>query len=180
MAGVMAGIGALYGAAALPEILAPAMQPGTIIASIILAAALVVLSAIDVRTLRLPDTLTLPLAVAGLAFAAGLQWDIPVSWRLGAAAGGYLFVRGIDAGYKRLRGRSGIGQGDAKLLAAAGAWLGPEGLPATLLYACAGALLFVAARALAGQLTARTEALPFGPFLAGGIWLVWLYGPMVW
>jgi leader peptidase (prepilin peptidase)/N-methyltransferase len=68
--------------------------------------------------------------------------------------------------------------GDGKLFAAAGAWVGWQGLPSVLLLAAfaglAGAL--VQAR-LAGGLDPERE-LPFGLYLAGALWLVWLYGPL--
>jgi leader peptidase (prepilin peptidase)/N-methyltransferase len=55
--------------------------------------------------------------------------------------------------------------------------VGWQGLPSVLLVAAlmglAGAL--VQAR-LDGRLNSERE-LPFGPYLAGGLWLVWLYGP---
>lgn len=155
------------------------MVPAVMLATILLGGALVALSAVDLHTLRLPDAITLPLAAAGLGLAALLGWEPSLAWRCGAAAGGYLFVWGVNEGYRAIRGQAGMGLGDAKLFAVAGAWLGFEGLPSTLLYACAGALLFVAVRHSRGHPFDRREALPFGPFLAAGIWLVWLYGPLV-
>ena len=156
------------------------MPPGTLAASAGLGVTLALLSAIDWKTFRLPDIITLPLILAGLALSWLLDWQPAFYWRAGAAVAGYLLVRLIDAIYHRLRGRTGIGEGDAKLLAAAGAWVGPEGLPGTLLYACAGALIFTLLRALTGHETSGTLKIPFGPFLAGGLWLVWIYGPLVW
>lgn len=155
------------------------MVPAVMLATILLGTALVALSAVDLHTLRLPDAVTLPLAAAGLGLAALLGWEPSLAWRCGAAAGGYLFIWGINEGYRAIRGQAGMGLGDAKLFAAAGAWLGFEGLPSVLLYGCAGALLFVAVKHLSGQKLGLREALPFGPFLSAGIWLVWLYGPLV-
>ena len=80
--------------------------------------------------------------------------------------------------YRRLRGREGLGGGDAKLLAAAGAWIGASGLPSVLFGAAVAALLAAAALALAGREMRRDTALPFGPFLALATWLVWLFGPL--
>lgn len=137
------------------------------------------LSAVDLLTLRLPDAITLPLAILGLMLATAIGLEPSFAWRLGAAVGGYGFIWALNEGYRAIRGRAGMGLGDAKLLAVAGAWLGPEGLPATLLYACAGALFFVAVRYVRGHAIGRDEPLPFGPFLATAIWLVWLYGPLV-
>lgn len=175
-----AAIAALYAVLAVPlAVSGPEMPPATMAASAVLAVGLAVLSAIDVKTLRLPDTLTLPLAAIGLGFAALLGWEPALLWRLGAAVAAYVFIWLVAQTYEKVRGRAGIGLGDGKLLAVAGAWLGPAGVPATLLYGCAGALLFVAVRFVARRPVGRGEALPFGPFLAAGLWLVWLYGPLV-
>lgn len=48
------------------------------------------------------------------------------------AAVGYLFVMIIAESYRLLRGRAGMGYGDAKLLAVIGAWLGYQGVYAGL------------------------------------------------
>ena len=77
--------------------------------------------------------------------------------------------------YRRLRGREGMGLGDAKLLGAAGAWVGWQGLAGVLLIAAVTGL----ATAVVLRRTSLSDALPFGPFLALGIWLTWLYGPLV-
>jgi prepilin signal peptidase PulO-like enzyme (type II secretory pathway) len=44
----------------------------------------------------------------------------------------------------------------------------------------AAALVAAAGMMLAGRRLDRYSALPFGPFLAGAAWLVWLFGPVVW
>jgi leader peptidase (prepilin peptidase) / N-methyltransferase len=175
-----AWIGALYVGMALPQvILGAGLVPAVSLASIVLGACLVALSAIDLKTFRLPDAITLPLAAVGLILAAALNWEPPVVWRCLAAAGGYAFIWGVNEAYRRVRGHAGMGLGDAKLFAAAGAWLGLDGLPSVLLYGCLGALLFAAVKNLSGQKMDMRAALPFGPFLSAGIWLVWLYGPLV-
>jgi len=40
-------------------------------------------------------------------------------------------------------------------------------------------LSVVAARTLVGRRPEATEQLPFGPYLAIGVWLTWLYWPPV-
>lgn len=145
-----------------------------------LAAMLIALSVRDLRTFRLPDALTLPLAAAGVA-AAWLLGNDPV-WRLVSAFAGYLALRVLIAAYRWWRGLDGMGLGDAKLLAAAGAWLGVEGLPTTVLVACISGLVLAAAGTLASGAAGRkrlwTDRLPFGPHIALGTWIVWLYGPL--
>ena len=76
--------------------------------------------------------------------------------------------------YRKVRGRDGLGAGDAKLLAAAGAWVGASGLPQVILFAAVAGLVAAACLRLAGVRLGAASALPFGPFLALATWLVWL------
>ena len=137
---------------------------------------LLALGWIDWRRLVLPDRLTLPLIALGLAAAWGLApeegWD-----RVTGAASGYLGLWAVAWIYRRLRDREGLGLGDAKLLAAAGAWVGASGLPSVLAGAAIAALLAAGGTMLAGKRLDRHTAMPFGPFLAAATWLVWLFGP---
>ncbi len=134
---------------------------------------LLALAWIDARHWLLPDALTLPLALAGLIAALAFDPDTLLDRALGTAAG-YLALRGIALLYRALRGREGLGEGDAKLLAASGAWVGASGLPQVVLIAALGGLLAAAGLRLAGYRLAARSALPFGPFLALATWLVWL------
>ena len=72
-----------------------------------------------------------------------------------------------------------MGLGDAKLLGAAGVWVGLEGLSSVVLYASALALAGVLFAAVGGRPATRATRLAFGPFLALGVWIVWLRGPLV-
>ena len=153
---------------------------------------LLVLASVDLATFRLPDLLTLPMAAAGLLLAGvsgarvgGATFEGP---RLGeprfgeAAFGahlaglviGYGAIAAVGWAFERLRGRRGIGLGDAKLFAAAGAWLGWAALPSVMLVACALGLAGFALAVLRRGRGALSQAVPFGPALCGGTWLVWL------
>lgn len=138
---------------------------------------LLTLGWIDWRHTILPDALTLPLIVIGLAVAGVIEperlWD-PL---LGVVFG-YAGLWAVAWAYRRLRGREGLGLGDAKLLAAAGAWVGVTGLPSVLAGAAVAALAAAVGMMLAGRRLDRYSALPFGPFLAAATWLVWLFGPI--
>jgi leader peptidase (prepilin peptidase)/N-methyltransferase len=139
---------------------------------------LLALGVIDARHLQLPDALTLPLIPAGLAVAWAVDPASLPQHALGALAG-FLVLAAVAFVYRRLRRREGIGLGDAKLLAAAGAWVSWQGLPGIVLLAAAGGLAGALTKGyLAGRLKLRQE-LPFGPYLAAGLWLVWLYGPII-
>jgi leader peptidase (prepilin peptidase)/N-methyltransferase len=138
---------------------------------------LLTLGWIDLRRGVLPDLLTLPLIVAGLAAATLFDREALLDRALGAALG-YLALRAIAAAYRALRGFEGLGGGDAKLLGAAGAWVGVSAVPQVILAAALAALVTVGALRLCGVRLHAHSALPFGPFLALAIWAVWLIGPV--
>lgn len=133
---------------------------------------------IDFRLLQIPDALSLPLIPAGLAVAAIEPRLVLLDHALGAAFG-FLLLLAVRQLYQLARGREGLGLGDVKLFAAGGAWLAWHGLAATLLIASLAALTAVLALRLRGRSVAAGDAVAFGPFLALGIWLVWLYLPPV-
>lgn len=89
---------------------------------------------------------------------------------MGAVLGFGLFWA-IGRLYAAWRGVEGLGLGDAKLLAAAGAWLGPPGLAPTILVA---ASLGLAAAWLTGRRRGG-DAIAFGPFLALACWMLLLW-----
>jgi leader peptidase (prepilin peptidase)/N-methyltransferase len=138
---------------------------------------LLALGWIDLRSWLLPDALTLPLIIAGLAAAFLFSPDQLIDRALGAALG-YLSLIAIAALYRALRGREGLGGGDAKLLAASGAWLGAAALPQVVLLAALSALATAACLRPAGIRLGIHSALPFGPFLALATWVLWLLGPL--
>lgn len=143
-------------------------------ASLILITALITLSWIDFRTYRLPDPVTLPLIAAGLA-ANAFVFNTPAASLVGAALGYGVFVA-IEIGFKKLRGIQGLGRGDAKLLAAGGAWCGGWLLPGIVLIGAFSALLFVGMLALIRRQPLNdTTPYAFGPWLALGIALAWVY-----
>jgi len=90
--------------------------------------ALVTIGMIDLETYLIPDCITYPGIVLGLAANAFI---LPLGWKepLIAAAGGYAIMRllFID-GYRLLTGKAGMGEGDAKLVAMFGAFIGLEGI----------------------------------------------------
>ncbi len=137
---------------------------------------LLALGWIDIRRWLLPDALTLPLIIVGLVAAAAFDPQRLTDRALGAALG-YFSLRVVALLYRGLRGREGVGQGDAKLLAASGAWVGAVALPQVVLGAAVSALFAAACLRLSGVRLGAGSALPFGPFLALSTWLIWLLGP---
>jgi leader peptidase (prepilin peptidase)/N-methyltransferase len=151
---------------------------GTVIASCVLGWILLALAVIDWRHFLLPNVLTLPLIVTGLGVVYLLNRGQFSDHLIGSALG-YIFVELVAYTYRRLRHREGIGHGDAKLLAAAGAWVGWEGLPSVILIAAVAALLITLAKSFFDKPLSATQRVPFGSYLCLGLWLIWLYGPIV-
>lgn len=142
-------------------------------AGLLLTWTLIAASGIDVRTQLLPDQLTLPLLWLGLLIALVPVYVDPATAIIGAAAG-YLSLWSVYWLFRLTTGKEGMGYGDFKLLAALGAWLGWQMLPAIILLssivgAIVGIALIVAAR------RGRNVPIPFGPYLAaaGVIALFW-------
>ena len=144
--------------------------------SLCLAWGLLVLAVVDTLQFRLPDLLTLPLAAAGLLAAAFLPAERVLDHAV-AGAIAYVALWSVAWSYRRIRGREGMGLGDAKLAAAAGAWLGLEPLPSVLLLASIGGIVWVAFAAIFRGRAELSKHIPFGVPLSFAIWIVWLYGP---
>ena len=134
---------------------------------------LVALAALDVAERWLPDALTAPLAVAGVG-AGLLRFEPPLVDRLMGGLTGYLLLAAVAFGYRRWRGREGLGGGDPKLLGAIGLWLGWRMLPFVLLLASAAGLAAVLAARVAGRDIARDTPVPFGALLAAAAYPLWL------
>lgn len=152
-------------------------DPSTLTATAVLGLALLAIAIWDARTMRIPDFISLPLILAGIAAAWRLS-ALPLRDHLIGAAAGYLLLVGLAAFYKRARRREGLGRGDAKLLAASGAWLAWAALPTVLLIASFTGLAHALARGLLRRGAGDAGPMPFGPHLAFATGLVWLIGPI--
>lgn len=128
---------------------------------------------VDLRTFLLPDVVTLGLIPAGLALAYLADGPSGLFQAAIAAAAGFTSLALIAWAYRQLRGRDGLGLGDAKLLAAGGAWTGPFALP-WIVAIGAGATLFIVVIAhILGRKTAAETEIPLGPGLAAGCFLAY-------
>lgn len=136
------------------------------VGALILYPSLAALALIDLRSFRLPDRGTMPLLAAGLLWSAWSERGWPVS-ACAAATCGYALFAISGAIFHRVRGREGLGLGDAKLLAAGGAWLGMIYLPWIVLISSLGALIV---GLIGGR---RTTPLAFGPWIAIAIGVLW-------
>jgi leader peptidase (prepilin peptidase)/N-methyltransferase len=138
---------------------------------------LLALAAIDIRRFLLPDAITLPLLLSGLVVAYLIDPSSILRHLIGAVAGFVSFML-FSSLYRRLRGREGLGHGDAKLMAALGAWLSWQGLPSVVLIGASSALAVALLQVVAGTSLRWDHRLPFGAYLALGGWMVWLNGPV--
>ncbi|HEX8419831.1 MAG TPA: prepilin peptidase [Sphingomonas sp.] len=134
---------------------------------------LLALAALDATALWLPDRLTMTLAITGVGTGLSCAFP-PIGDRLIGGSVGFLALWAIAAGYKRLRGREGMGGGDPKLFGAIGLWLGWRLLPAVLLLASLIGLALVLVAAVRGRPISRDTALPFGALLAAAAYPAWL------
>jgi leader peptidase (prepilin peptidase)/N-methyltransferase len=154
---------------------------------------LLLLGAIDLDTMRLPNPLVALVAVVGLLAAVASQLTgvaaaplVPLAasgWLsvpLPSAIAGALIGAGITGligvAYGAVRGKAGMGMGDYKLLAAAGLYLGPYVLVA-LLFGSAASLAVILPLQARGGRKAMARKFPFGPFLAFGIVAAAVAGP---
>lgn len=136
---------------------------------------LLYLAYVDFQTFRLPDAITYRLIAGGLLFnmVLDIRFCSPQDAFFGAVFGfGFLWL--LNKTYRLLKGRDGMGMGDAKLLAGLGAWLGWQALPAIVLMASLSGLLGGLVW-LYWKKQDRSQAFPFGPFLAfaGIIYILW-------
>jgi leader peptidase (prepilin peptidase)/N-methyltransferase len=156
-----------------------ALPPRMAIVSCGLGWAMLAIAHIDARRYTIPDVLSLPAIPLGLLASGYLlaPWNeslADLDHVIGAAVGGagFWLIREI---YGRLRGREGLGLGDVKLAAAAGAWTGWQDLPNVVLLAAAAALGFALVHATVRRRSlAGAERIAFGAFLAPAIWIVWV------
>ena len=139
--------------------------------------ALVALTLIDLKTLLLPDSITLPLMWLGLLLSLGNLFVGTGASIVGAAAG-YLSLWSVYHLFRLATGKEGMGYGDFKLLAALGAWFGWSALPLIiLLSSVAGAI--VGLSLILFRKHDRNVPIPFGPYLAAAGWLMLVGGPQI-
>ena len=145
-------------------------------------AALIAATFIDVDHRIIPDSISKPGVVAGLAVAALLPPIagslLPVTLRLAIAGAflGYISLLAVAAGGRVIFGREAMGLGDVKLLAMIGAFLGPLSLPFVFGAAGVTGAVFGVGHALARGRRIRGGTIPFGPFLALGAVVYLLVG----
>jgi leader peptidase (prepilin peptidase)/N-methyltransferase len=156
-----------------------AFAPGVAMVSCALGWGMLAIAAVDARRFTIPDALSLPaiplgLLASGELMVAGSGGLVAMDHVIGAGLGGAAFWL-VRAAYGTLRGREGLGLGDVKLAAAAGAWTGWQDLSNVVLLAAAAALGLALVRAARRRKwLAGTDRIAFGAFLAPAVWVVWV------
>ena len=151
--------------------------------SCLLGWTMLAIAVVDARRFIIPDVLSLPAIPAGLLASGRLLEPsaaeiVRIDHVIGMLAGG-LGLWLVRAVYFRVRQREGLGLGDVKLAAVAGAWIGWQSLSDVILLAAALALSLVIALGLVrGKELSAAARVPFGCFLAPSIWLVWALGAL--
>ena len=150
------------------------LQPRFDIFGIILTYYLVVISLIDFDTMVIPDQFSLSLMWIGLFISLWVVFVDPATAIKGALLG-YLLLWSIFHLFKLITGKDGMGYGDFKLLAAGGAWLGMKAVMViVIMSAFAGAV--IGSLYIFLSKNSKDKPIPFGPYLAAGIWITMLYG----
>lgn len=123
-------------------------------------------SFIDFKNFILPDWITLPLIFSGIIFntLSAHRFCSSTEALLGVLIG-YGLIRLVDECYFKLKKQRGIGQGDAKLLAAIGAILGWQAIFQVLIFASILGVI-VGLSLIKIKRSTLENKIPFGPFLS--------------
>lgn len=143
-----------------------------------LAAIMLAIATTDAQSYIIPNELTVAAIVLALldngwaAPDAGWQALILMSVRALAASAPLLLLLVL---YRLWRGHDGMGLGDVKLAAVAGAWLDWLTIAGVVELAALSALAaYVLQSLISGRPMRATSALPFGLFFAPAIWIGWM------
>lgn len=138
---------------------------------------LIALAFIDIDRQLLPDAITLPGLWVGL-FLSLFNVYVDTTGSLIGAILGYLLLWSVYHLFRLATGKEGMGQGDFKLLALLGAWLGWKEIPAiVLLSSLSGAVIGISMIVLARH--DHRVPIPFGPFLAAAGLIALLWGDTI-
>jgi len=145
------------------------------VCGVILTWYLIAISMIDYDTMVIPDQFSLSLMWIGIFISLASVYVDPSASIKGALLG-YLLLWSIFHLFKLITGKDGMGYGDFKLLAAGGAWLGMQSVAViVILSSLSGAVL----GSIILLIKKSNKPIPFGPYLAVGIWITLLYGQKI-
>ena len=142
------------------------------LSALVLVWTLIALTGIDFDTQLLPDRLTFPLAGLGLAVNSQ-SWFVPPTQSIWGLLLGFLSLWIVVKIFYLITKKHGMGQGDFKLLAVLGAWLGPMMLPLIiLLSSLLGSIVGIILMKKQGE----SKPFAFGPYIAIAGIVALLYG----
>lgn len=140
--------------------------------SVLFAVLLSLASAVDWKYGVIPNLLNLLIVILAIILLVDrgfYQWNQHI---IGGLVG-FASIRFIGVLFEKIKGREGIGAGDAKLFGAIGLMVTWTGLPAVMLIASTtGILVYLVAQNFKALPSGR---LAFAPFISLGSWVVWLY-----
>jgi leader peptidase (prepilin peptidase)/N-methyltransferase len=147
-------------------------------ATVFFSCSLIALSCIDFAYYIIPDELSLTLLWSGLFFSLFDVFCNSQTAIIGAMTG-YLIFAIIAWLFYKITGKIGLGQGDVKLLAALGSYLGWQQLPTMIILASGMGCLASCILLLSKKRQLRNIHIPFGPYLALSGWISLLWGPVL-
>lgn len=136
---------------------------------------LIALALIDMKSLRLPNYLTIPLLLSGVVLSF-FGVTIPIADAILGATLAYATLLITQLLYQKLTERHGLGFGDIKLAAALGAWLGWQSLPEILIIASISASIAGTIYLISTKQN-RYALFAFGPFLILGAFVTLFTNP---
>jgi leader peptidase (prepilin peptidase)/N-methyltransferase len=160
-----------------PALISPpsAVQVAFLVLEILILLIVIPIAVIDLFHFIIPDSLTLPLLLCAVLYSFLPGGITPLQCGLGIlAGGGSLFAVGLIGEYVFKKGES-MGGGDIKLMALVGAAFGWKTAFLTIMFGAitgsVGGLIMIAFRKFS-----KDHKIPFGPFLALGLWIAVLGG----
>jgi leader peptidase (prepilin peptidase)/N-methyltransferase len=147
-----------------------------LVSRVVFGCGLILLFTVDFERHQLPNAVTLP----GVAMGIGFSFITEPGWfasLVGTVAGGGILWIMSEVSH-RLRGASGVGMGDVKMLAMIGAFIGWKLMLVALVVALLSASM-MSIGLMATRRGAAPRALPFGTFLAPGAAVAVAVGPML-
>ena len=164
-----------------PTIFSSAPMGFVIIMGCILSSIFILLSVFDYKYFWLPNFITVSGILLGLvnALIVDLLVDFQdytfIKYSLSGAILGYLIFKLMSFLGKIIFSKPVLGNGDSKLAAMIGSWLGVNGMLLTIWMAFYTAGLFVVFGLILKKIH-RKQKIPFGIFLSVNAFLVWFIG----
>jgi len=150
------------------------IQLSVVLASAFLVIISIAISIVDIRTFRIPNILNIALFIAGIIF--WISYDatvLPMQIIYAVIVASFFWA--VRYAVSKYLGRVALGLGDVKLAGASAMWFSPHLFPVYLFVASSTGLLFALAKPMIGKSITKDGKVPFGPFLAVSLVIVWFF-----